>query len=145
MGEITNPFLLSEFLGDMEKADKLPKTILYNLNPVDSAMMSTMAVNFAANGAKVQYGAAWWLLDHIRGISDQLDQLMETGLLSGSVGMLTASRAFTSFVRHEYFRRILSNKIGTLVEDGQYPCDMETFGEMVQNICCKNAIEFFGF
>ena len=145
MGEITNPFLLSEFLGDMEKADKLPKTILYNLNPVDSAMMSTMAVNFAANGAKVQYGAAWWLLDHIRGISDQLDQLMETGLLSGSVGMLTDSRAFTSFVRHEYFRRILCNKIGTLVEDGQYPCDMETLGEMVQNICCKNAIEFFGF
>ena len=145
MGEITNPFLLSEFLGDMEKADKLPKTILYNLNPVDSAMMSTMAVNFASNGAKVQYGAAWWLLDHIRGISDQIDQLMETGLLSGSVGMLTDSRAFTSFVRHEYFRRILCNKIGTLVEDGQYPCDMEALGEIVENICWKNAVEYFDF
>ena len=73
-----------------------PRTILYNLNPADSAMLSTMAVNYAADGAKVQYGAAWWLLDHIRGIGDQIDQLMETGLLSGSVGMLTDSRAFTS-------------------------------------------------
>ena len=145
MGEITNPFLLSEFLGDMEKADKLPKTILYNLNPVDSAMMSTMAVNFASHGAKVQYGAAWWLLDHIRGISDQIDQLMETGLLSASVGMLTDSRAFTSFVRHEYFRRILCNKIGALVEDGQYPYDIETIGEIVENICWKNAVEYFEF
>lgn len=144
VGEATNPFLLSAFLGDMEKADMLPKTILYNLNPADSAMLSTMAVNFSSNGAKVQYGAAWWLLDHIRGISDQIDQLMETGLLSGSVGMLTDSRAFTSFVRHEYFRRILCNKIGTLVEQGQYPCDMDILGEMVENICWKNAVQYFG-
>ena len=145
IGLATDPFQLSAFLGDLDGSDTLPKTILYNLNPADSAMLSTMAVNFAADGAKVQYGAAWWLLDHIRGISEQIDQLMETGLLSGSVGMLTDSRAFTSFARHEYFRRILCNKLGALVEEGQYPCDMETLGEMVRNICHRNAEGYFGF
>ncbi len=145
IGLATDPFQLSAFLGDLDGAETLPKTILYNLNPADSAMLSTMAVNFAADGAKVQYGAAWWLLDHIRGIDQQLDQLMETGLLSGSVGMLTDSRAFTSFARHEYFRRILCNKLGTLVEEGQYPCDMETLGEMVRDICHRNAVNYFGF
>ncbi len=145
IGTITDPFQLSAFLGDLDGSDTLPKTILYNLNPADSAMLSTMAVNFAADGAKVQYGAAWWLLDHIRGISEQIDQLMETGLLSGSVGMLTDSRAFTSFARHEYFRRILCNKLGTLVEEGQYPCDIATLGEMVRDICHRNAVNYFGF
>ena len=145
IGLATDPFQLSAFLGDLDGADTLPKTILYNLNPADSAMLSTMAVNFAADGAKVQYGAAWWLLDHIRGISEQIDQLMETGLLSGSVGMLTDSRAFTSFARHEYFRRILCNKLGALVEEGQYPCDIATLGEMVRDICHRNAVNYFGF
>ena len=145
IGSATDPFLLSAFLSDIDRKETLPKAILYNLNPADSAMLSTMAVNFAADGAKVQYGAAWWLLDHIRGISDQIDQLMETGLLSDSVGMLTDSRAFTSFARHEYFRRILCNKLGALVEQGQYPCDMETLGEMVEDICWRNAVNYFGF
>ena len=145
VGSATDPFLLSAFLSDVDKADSLPKTILYNLNPADSAVFSTMAVNFAADGAKVQYGAAWWLLDHIRGISEQLDQLMETGLLSGSVGMLTDSRAFTSFVRHEYFRRILCNKLGALVEEGQYPCDIAALGQLVTDICHRNARSYFGF
>ena len=145
IGLATDPFQLSAFLGDLDGSDTLPKTILYTLNPADSAMLSTMAVNFAADGAKVQYGAAWWLLDHIRGISEQIDQLMETGLLSGSVGMLTDSRAFTSFARHEYFRRILCNKLGTLVEEGQYPCDIPTLGEMVRDICHRNAVNYFGF
>ncbi|MBR5571695.1 MAG: glucuronate isomerase [Oscillospiraceae bacterium] len=145
VGSATDPFLLSAFLNDVDKADSLPKTILYNLNPADSAVFSTMAVNFAADGAKVQYGAAWWLLDHIRGISEQIDQLMETGLLSGSVGMLTDSRAFTSFVRHEYFRRILCNKLGALVEEGQYPCDIAALGELVVDICHRNAERYFGF
>ena len=145
IGASTDPFLLGAFLGDLDREENLPKTILYNLNPADSAMMATMAVNFAADGAKVQYGAAWWLLDHIRGISEQIDLLMETGLLSGSVGMLTDSRSFTSFSRHEYYRRILCNKIGALVESGQYPCDMDTLGNMVENICWKNAVDYFGF
>lgn len=145
MGEATDPFMLGAFLGDLERENALPKTILYNLNPNDSDVLATMAVNFASDGAKVQYGAAWWLLDHIRGISDQLDRLMETGLISGSVGMLTDSRSFTSFTRHEYFRRILCDKIGAVVERGEYPCDMDTLGEMVENICWKNAVNYFGF
>ena len=145
MGEATDPFMLGAFLGDLERENALPKTILYNLNPNDSDMLATMAVNFAADGGKVQYGAAWWLLDHIRGISDQIDRLMETGLISGSVGMLTDSRSFTSFTRHEYYRRILCDKIGAIVERGEYPCDMEMLGEMVENICWKNAVNYFGF
>ncbi len=145
VGSTTDPFLLSAFLGDLDRADALPKTILYNLNPADNGMLSTMAVNFAADGAKVQYGAAWWLSDHIRGICAQLDQLMETGLLSGSVGMLTDSRSFTSFVRHEYFRRILCAKLGDLVEQGQYPCDVETLGELVRDVCHRNAKRYFSF
>lgn len=145
IGSATDPFMLGAFLGDLESADSLPKTILYNLNPADSAMLATMAVNFSSNGAKVQYGAAWWLHDHIRGISEQLDQLMETGLLSASVGMLTDSRSFTSFTRHEYYRRILCDKIGALVERGEYPCDIEFLGSMVQDICYRNAETWFGF
>ena len=145
IGDATDPFLLGAFLGDLEGANALPRTILYNLHPADTAMLATMAVNFASDGAKVQYGAAWWLHDHIRGISEQLDQLLETGLISGSVGMLTDSRSFTSFTRHEYFRRILCDKLGTLVEQGEYPCDMEMLGEMVENICWRNAVNYFGF
>lgn len=145
IGADTDPFLLSAFLGDLEGAGQLPKTILYNLHPADSAMLSTMAVNFASDGAKVQYGAAWWLHDHIRGIGEQLDQLMETGLLSGSVGMLTDSRSFTSFARHEYFRRILCEKLGGLVERGEYPCDWKILGELVEDICWRNAVKYFGF
>ena len=145
IGCATDPFQLGACLKDLEEANQLPKTILYNLNPADSAMLSTMAVNFAADGAKVQYGAAWWLLDHLRGIREQIDQLMETGLLSGSVGMLTDSRAFTSFTRHEYFRRILCDKLGGMVERGEYPADLETLGAMVEDICWRNAMEYFRF
>jgi len=145
IGAATDPFLLSAFLGDLEGTDVLPRTILYNLNPADSDMLATMAVNFGADGAKVQYGAAWWLHDHIRGISRQLDLLMETGLLSGSVGMLTDSRSFVSFARHEYFRRILCDKLGQLVESGQYPCDMDLLGQLVEDICHRNAVTYFGF
>ena len=108
-------------------------------------MLATMAVNFAANGAKVQYGAAWWLHDHIRGIRAQLDQLLETGLISGSVGMLTDSRSFTSFPRHEYYRRILCDKLGALVENGEYPADMAALGQLVEDICWRNAVRYFGF
>jgi len=155
IGEATDPFKLSALLGGLEREGHLPKTILYNLNPNDSAMMATMAANFASGSAadgsdcgKVQYGAAWWLLDHIRGIQAQIDQLMETGQISGSVGMLTDSRSFTSFVRHEYYRRILCEKLGQLVESGQYPGDAESLqalGQMTEDICWKNAVNYFGF
>lgn len=145
IGQATDPYLLSAFLGDLEGADTLPKTILYNLHPADTAMLATMAANFAVDGAKVQYGAAWWLHDHIRGISEQIDQLLETGAISGSVGMLTDSRSFTSFVRHEYYRRILCDKLGAIVERGEYPDDVAFLGELVKDICWKNAVRYFGF
>ena len=145
IGLATDPYLLSAFLGDLEKEDALPKTILYNLHPSDTAMLATMAASFSVDGAKVQYGAAWWLHDHIRGISEQIDQLMETGAISGSVGMLTDSRSFTSFARHEYYRRILCDKLGRLVEEGLYPNDVAFLGDMVKDICWKNAVNYFGF
>lgn len=145
IGAATDAFKLSAFLQHLDGQDCLPKTILYNLHPADNAMFATMAVNFASDGAKVQYGAAWWLHDHIRGISEQIDQLLETGAMARSVGMLTDSRALTSFVRHEYYRRILCDKLGTLVEKGLYPADMETLGMIVENVCWKNAVEYFGF
>ena len=145
IGEATDPFQLSAFLSDLEKENALPRTILYNLNPADSAMLSTLAVDYAADGAKVQYGAAWWFHDHIRGIRAQIDQLLETGTVAGSVGMLTDSRSFTSFVRHEYYRRILCDKLGALVENGEYPADIEALGTIVADVCWKNAVNYFGF
>ena len=139
VGLTTDPFALSAFLGKLEDADSLPKTILYNLNPADNRMLSTMAGNFAP---KVQYGAAWWLSDHLRGMEEQIDELMETGALAASVGMLTDSRSFTSFVRHEYYRRILCRKLGRLVAEGLYPEDPGTLGEIVAGVCYGNAAAF---
>ena len=140
VGRTADPFVMSAFLGKLENEGNLPRTILYNLNPNDNRMLSTMAGNFAP---KVQYGAAWWFNDHIRGMRDQIDELMETNALSSSVGMLTDSRSFTSFVRHEYFRRILCARLGELVESGQYPADIETLGKIVSDICYNNAVNFF--
>ena len=128
VGLTTDPFQLGAFLGDLARENSLPNTILYNLNPTDNAMLATMAVNFAP---KVQFGAAWWFND-----------TMENGLLAKSVGMLTDSRSFSSFPRHEYYRRILCQKLGELVESGQYPADERTLGQIVENICGKNAAAF---
>ena len=141
VGLTVDPFMLGAFLGDLEREGMLPRTILYNLNPADNTVLSTMAGSFAP---RVQYGAAWWFLDTIRGMSTQIDELMETNALARSVGMLTDSRSFSSFTRHEYYRRILCDKIGTLVESGQYLDDIETLGAMVRNICYENARQFFG-
>lgn len=145
IGGSISPAMPGRFLHDLELAKKLPKTILYNLNPADSAAFATMAVNFCANNAGVQYGAAWWMLDNIHGISSQLRLLMETGLLSGSIGMLTDSRSVTGMVRHEYFRRILCNRIAGIVQRGEYPNDIEFLGHMVEDICFKNAVKYFKF
>ena len=142
VGLTTDPFQLGAFLGDLARENCLPNTILYNLNPSENAVLSTMAVNFAP---KVQFGAAWWFNDNIRGMRNQLDEMMENGLLPKSVGMLTDSRSFSSFPRHEYYRRILCNRLGELVESGQYPMDEQTLGNIVENICGKNAETFFGF
>ena len=140
VGYTTDPAALSAFLGKLEGEGALPKTILYNLNPADNTLLSTMAGNFAP---RVQYGAAWWFNDHLRGIRAQLDELMETNALAASVGMLTDSRSFTSFVRHEYFRRILCARLGELVEAGLYPRDTESLGELVRDVCYRNAERFF--
>lgn len=141
VGRTTDPFALGAFLGDLEESDALPRAILYNLNPADNRMLASMAGNFAP---KVQYGAAWWFNDHLRGIEAQLDELAETGALAASVGMLTDSRSFTSFVRHEYYRRILCRKLGRLAEEGLYPRDEQTLGGIVADVCYGNAARFFG-
>ena len=139
VGLTADPFQLGAFLGDLAREGCLPNTLLYNLNPADNAVLSTMAVNFAP---KVQFGAAWWFNDTIRGMRRQLDDLMENGLLTRSVGMLTDSRSFSSFPRHEYYRRLLCQRLGGLVESGQYPADERTLGQIVENICGKNALAF---
>lgn len=140
VGPVADIRALCAFLGSLEKKGCLPRTIIYNLNPSDNAAISTLAGSFAP---KVQFGAAWWFNDNIRGIERQLDELAEAGALACSVGMLTDSRSFTSFVRHEYFRRILCGKLGRLVEEGLYPDDEETLGGMVKDVCYNNAERFF--
>lgn len=142
VGLTTDPFQLGALLGDLARENSLPKTVLYNLNPADNAVFSTMAVSFAPN---IQFGAAWWFNDTLRGMRRQLSELMENGLLANSIGMLTDSRSFSSFPRHEYYRRILCQKLGELVEDGQYPVDEKTLGRIVEKVCGENAKAFFGF
>ena len=131
---------LNRFFYDLEKKGCLGKAIVYNLNPTDNEALATLANNFAPN---VQYGAAWWFNDTYRGIRNQITNLMETASLARSVGMLTDSRSFTSFVRHEYYRRILCEMIGEMVQHGMYPEDIKHLGNMVENICFNNAKAFF--
>lgn len=139
VGLTTDPFQLGALLGDLARENSLPKTVLYNLNPADNAVFSTMAASFAPN---IQFGAAWWFNDTLRGMRRQLSELMENGLLANSIGMLTDSRSFSSFPRHEYYRRILCNRLGESVEAGQYPADEKALGQIVENICWKNAAAF---
>lgn len=141
VGATSDPAALGRFLAKLESSGGMPHMILYNLNPAESAVFSTMAVNFAP---QVQYGAAWWFNDTLRGINAQLDELMETGLLAHSAGMLTDSRSFTSFPRHEYYRRILCDKLGQLADSGQYPVDIAALGHIVENVCWKNAATLLG-
>ena len=146
VGNTTDVKQLAGYLDALDEQNSLPKTILYCLNAGDNHMMAALAASFSQEGVagKVQFGSAWWFLDNIRGMEDQMDELMETNMLAASVGMLTDSRSFTSFTRHEYYRRILCNKLGTLVEQGLYPEDMEFLGEMVRDICVRNAEKYFG-
>lgn len=138
---------LSYFLNTISSKNHLPKTILYNLNPRDNEVFATMAGNFASDGDinKVQYGAAWWFLDQKEGMEKQLNTLSNIGLLSRFVGMLTDSRSFLSFPRHEYFRRILCNLLGNDIENGELPNDIEYIGNMVEDICYTNAKNYFNF
>ena len=141
--EIAKP--LAKFLDRLDCRNSLPKTILYNLNPSDNAVLATMAGNFQDGTAagKIQYGSAWWFLDQKDGIEEQMRVLSTMGLLSRFVGMLTDSRSFMSFPRHEYFRRILCNMLGNDVEAGLLPTDSDLLGKMVEDICFNNAKNYF--
>lgn len=138
---------LSKFLNRLDMEHKLCKTILYNLNPRDNELYATMIGNFQDGSVpgKIQYGSGWWFLDQKDGIEKQLNALSNLGLLSRFVGMLTDSRSFLSYTRHEYFRRILCNLLGNYVENGEIPYDMELLGQMVENISFNNAKAYFNF
>ena len=138
---------LSKFLNGLDTRDKLTKTILYNLNPADNEVMATMVGNFndGTVPGKIQFGSGWWFLDQKDGIIRQLNALSNMGLLSRFVGMLTDSRSFLSFPRHEYFRRILCDLIGTEVEEGELPNDIEWLGKMIQDICYNNTVNYFNW
>lgn len=135
---------LSALLDAMDSIGQLPKTILYCLNPKDNEMLASMTGNFqdGKTPGKIQLGSAWWFCDHKKGMEKQMQSLSEAGLLSRFVGMVTDSRSFLSFPRHEYFRRILCNYVGTIVENGEYPCDMSFLGNMIENICYNNIVNY---
>lgn len=139
-------YALSRFLNSLEIENSLPKTILYTLNPKDNYVLGTMLGNFQGSGipGKIQFGSAWWFNDNKDGMIEQMKTLANLGLLSRFVGMLTDSRSFISYTRHEYFRRILCNLIGEWVENGEVPDDMELLGKIVQDISYNNAKEYFG-
>jgi glucuronate isomerase len=138
---------LSRFLDRLDTSNKLTKTILYNLNPSDNEVVATMIGNFndGSVAGKIQFGSAWWFLDQKDGMIRQINSLSNMGLLSRFVGMLTDSRSFLSFPRHEYFRRILCEMLGKEVEDGELPDDMELLGKMVRDICYQNNVDYFGW
>ena len=138
---------LSKFLDRLDSKDKLTKTIIYNLNPKDNAVFAAMIGNFNDGSVrgKVQWGSGWWFLDQKDGMEEQMKVLSNMGLLSCFVGMLTDSRSFLSFPRHEYFRRILCNLIGNDVQNGELPNDMDWIGKIVEDICYNNAKEYFDF
>lgn len=147
IGDYPQAEQLAGLLNKLNNNGHLPKTILYNSNPNDNELFATMAGNFNAEGirSKVQFGAAWWFLDQRDGITDQLNTLSNMGLLSCSVGMLTDSRSFLSFSRHEYYRRVLCNVLGNDIKAGLLPHDMEWIGTIVRDISYNNAKAFFQF
>jgi glucuronate isomerase len=138
---------LARFLDRLDGNQRLARTILYNLNPVHNEVLAAMAGNFQDGSipGKIQHGSAWWFLDQKDGMEKQLSSLANMGLLGGFVGMLTDSRSFLSYTRHEYFRRILCNLLGTQMHQGLLPRDLPLVGSMVQDICYRNAVRYFEF
>ena len=136
---------LCRLMDALQKDDQLPKTILYSLNPADDAWLDTLLGAFQGSSipGKIQHGSAWWFNDNKVGMENQLVSLANLGILGNFIGMLTDSRSFLSYARHEYFRRIVCNLIGTWVENGEYPADFETLGGLVQDICYNNAKRYF--
>ncbi|HVK97739.1 MAG TPA: glucuronate isomerase [Flavisolibacter sp.] len=147
IGDFSQGRALSKFLNRLDQSNQLTKTILYNLNPADNELMATMIGNFNDGSVegKIQFGSAWWFLDQKDGMTKQINALSNMGLLSKFVGMLTDSRSFLSFPRHEYFRRILCNLFGEEIENGELPNDVEWTGKIVQDICYNNAAKYFNW
>ncbi len=138
---------MADFLNSLDVTGQLPKTILYSLNPNDNASIGTILGSFQNSSAvaKIQQGSAWWFNDHKVGMTEQMTTLANLGFLAGFVGMLTDSRSFLSYTRHEYFRRVMCELLGGWVENGEYPEDYETLEEIVKGICYNNAVKYFGF
>lgn len=147
IGIAQDPMKISKFLNELDSNEQLTKTILYNNNPVDNEMMVTMAGNFndGSSAVKVQFGAAWWFLDQKSGMEKHLKDLGALGLLRRFIGMVTDSRSFLSYPRHEYFRRIVCNYIGEEVEKGLIPNEEELLKPLIEGISYRNAKEYFGF
>ncbi|MDI1317045.1 glucuronate isomerase [Flavobacterium sp.] len=145
IGDENSSSQMSSFFDKLNVCSSLTKTIVYNLNPKDNEMFASMMANFneSPTTGKMQYGAAWWFLDQKDGIQKQLDVISNFGLLSNFIGMLTDSRSFMSFPRHEYFRRILCNILGKEMRNGELPNDLELVGNTVKNICYMNALIYF--
>ena len=136
---------LHRVMDALDRTGQLPKTIVYSLNPADNQWLDTLLGAYQGTEipGKIQHGSAWWFNDNKVGMQDQMISLAQLGILGNFIGMLTDSRSFLSYARHEYFRRILCNLIGTWVENGEYPADMDTLGNLVADICCRNAKRYF--
>ena len=147
IGDFSQGRALAKFLDKLDSNNKLAKTIVYNLNPADNELMATMIGNFndGSVAGKVQWGSGWWFLDQKDGMTKQINALSNMGLLSRFVGMLTDSRSFLSFPRHEYFRRIVCNLFGDEIENGELPNDIPWTGKIIQDICYHNASNYFNW
>lgn len=148
IGDYSSIEAMARFFDKLDSEGKLAKTILYNLNPVENSAVAALAASFqdGTTPGKMQFGTGWWFNDHIRGMEQQMRILSEQGLLSRFVGMLTDSRSFLSYPRHDYFRRILCNLLGNDIESGMIPkCETKRVEQMVEDICYYNAKSYFGF
>ena len=147
IGDFSQGKALARFLDKLDSTNKLARTIVYNLNPADNELMATMIGNFndGSSAGKIQWGSAWWFLDQKDGMTRQINALSNMGLLSRFIGMLTDSRSFLSFPRHEYFRRILCDLFGEEIEQGELPNDIEWIGKLIKDICYTNAKNYFNW
>ncbi len=147
VGDFSQAKALAKFLNRLDSNNKLTKTIIYNLNPADNELFATMTGNFNDGSAagKIQWGSSWWFMDQKDGMTRQMNTLSNMGLLSRFIGMLTDSRSFLSFPRHEYFRRLLCNLFGQEIENGELPNDIDWIGKVIQDICFNNAKNYFGW
>ena len=147
MGDYRQVDALANYLDNLESGDSLTRAIIYNLNPADNDALAALIGVFqgGATPGRIQFGAAWWFNDQKTGVERQLESLANVGLLSQFVGMVTDSRSFLSFSRHEYFRRVLCNFLGERIKTGDIPNDFELVGELVRDISYRNTARYFGF